>query len=92
MDISIKYCSIVYHDCDQRQTQIAEGNSTPGAPNTVTLTVMTMHAVVVQFVILLRSAMEVSLLWWKDVYQVSVYHTTNNNSDENGCVIIVFYA
>ena len=40
MDTSIKYCSIVYGDCDQWQTQIARGNSTPGAPNTVTLTVM----------------------------------------------------
>ena len=28
--------------------------------------------------------MAVSLLWWKDVYKVSVDHTA---SDENGCVI-----
>ena len=40
MDTSVKYCSIVYGDCDQWQTQSAQGNSTPGAPNTVTLTVI----------------------------------------------------
>ena len=36
----MKYCSIVYRDCDQRQNQFAQGNSTPGAPNTVTLSAM----------------------------------------------------
>lgn len=46
MDTSIKYCNIVYGDCDQRQTQTARGDSAPGAPNTVTLSVMSSDSLI----------------------------------------------
>ena len=92
MDISIKYCSIVYGDCDQGQIRNAQGNSVPGSPNTVTLTVMTSSGSVCYTAETSNGSFTLVVEGRVQSKCIVLHHTTTNNySDENGCVIIIVF-
>ena len=86
MDTSIKYCSILYGDCDQRQTQNAQGNSTPEAPNTITLTVMTSGGSVCYTAETSNGSFTLVVEGRLRSKCTPYYY-----SDENGCVIIIVF-